>query len=73
MPLPLNNNHNNNKDVTLIHILRFGAAWCKREGLTFEWPINEGWIAFNKEPSKEEKPKLCVHCVAAKKKYVQER
>ncbi len=56
------------KDITIIHLLRFGVALCKRPGLYFEWPVGHGWIAANKKPSAEEKPKMCVHCVAAKKK-----
>jgi hypothetical protein len=52
--------------------LRFGVALCKRPGLYYEWPLEHGWIAFNKTPTAAEKPKMCVKCVAAKKQSEQE-
>lgn len=61
------------KDITVIHVLRFGVAYCKRAGLPYEWPINETFIAGTKTPSAEEKRKLCVHCVAAQKKAGQDQ
>jgi hypothetical protein len=54
------------KDITIIHILRFGVAYCKRPGLPYEWPVGHGWIAYNKRPTDEEKPKVCAQCKAAK-------